>query len=83
MSGDNFNPQSTDSMFATILERLKEQDRKSEEDRRETQIFRKDLQETLGKHDGRIRSLEDSRNHALGLAAGAGGLSGWISSLFK
>ncbi len=83
MSSENFNPQSPDSMFATILERLKEQDRKYDEDRKDTQTFRKELAETLGKHDVRIRSLEDSRNHALGLAAGAGGLSGWISSLFK
>lgn len=83
MSAENFNPQSPDSMFATILERLKEQDRKSEEDRRDTQLFRKELAETLGKHDTRIRSLENSRSHAVGLAAGAGGLSGWISSLFK
>lgn len=83
MSSENFNPQSPDSMFATILERLKEQDRKYDEDRKDTQIFRKELSETLGKHNDRIRSLEDSRNHALGLAAGAGGFGSWLHSLFK
>lgn len=80
---EGFNSSSTDSMFAQILERLKQQDARAEEDRAETKNFRRELEAKLQGHDGRISSLESDRNKAYGVAAGAGGLMGWISGIFK
>lgn len=80
---EDFNANSTDAMFSRILARLEEQDRKADADRGETREYRRALDARLDGHGQRIASLEDSRSRALGFAAGAGGITGWIASLFK
>lgn len=79
----SFDPQSTDSMFTKILERLEHQDKDAAKRHDESQKLFARITDQLGQHDKRITSLETSRAVSIGIAGSAGGLTGWISHLFS
>lgn len=73
---EEFNKNSTDAMFATILTRLEQHEKSASERHAE-------FQSKFSTHDTRLSSLESSRNWSLGFAAGTGGFTGWITHLFS
>lgn len=74
MSNDNeFNPQSTDAMFATILAN-------QERDRAERADFRAEMRETLQTHSRRIGYLERFTSNLRGKVAVVSSIAGGIGA---
>ncbi len=72
MSGPQFDPQSTDAMFAQILAN-------QESDRRERAEFRAEMRETLTNHGKRIGAMELFAANLKGKIAVFGTLAGALS----
>lgn len=72
MSDHDFNPGSTDAMFATILTRMDSQAAASKAQADETASFRRDLISRMEGHGKRIEELEGDRKKLIGIAVGTG-----------
>ena len=81
---DDFNPRSTDAMFAQILANQKS-------DRDDRDEFRKEIRETLDAHNKRVGSLERWRDNIRGrlaivsaaIALLATGAMDWVKAHFS
>jgi hypothetical protein len=58
MSGDHFDPSSANAMFATILQRLKQQDEAATLARAEQKTTLEEIKVQTTKTNGRVSSLE-------------------------
>ena len=75
LMSEDYNPDSLQAVLSRIDTRLADHVR-------ETKEYRGRLDTKLEAHGTRLASLETDRNKALGMAAGAGTIGGWLVSLF-
>jgi hypothetical protein len=84
----SFNPKSPDAMFATIIERLNQQDEMKERMHKENKEVLDEIRDEVKKTNGRVTKLENWRDYQKGKIAGialavssAVAVIGWVVHL--